>query len=166
MDINATIIGQMISFAIFVWFTMKFVWPLLEAALKERQQKIADGLAAAERGHKELEVSQKYAIQHIHEARSKAVETLEQAKKQAALIIEQARLDANEERTKILEAGYVEIEEEKLKARELLQTEIIQLTIASTEKLLGRVITEKDQQILLEDDFVKLMTLNQKELGV
>jgi len=162
VDINATIIGQMITFAIFVWFTMKFVWPLLEASLKERQQKIAEGLAAAERGHKELEISQKYAIQHIHEARSKAMETLEHAKKQAALIIEQAKFDANEERAKILALGQEELEEEKLKARETLQSELIQLTIASTEKLLGRVINDHDQQILLEDNFVQLMTANKK----
>jgi F-type H+-transporting ATPase subunit b len=162
VDINATIVGQMITFAIFVWFTMKFVWPLLEAALKERQQKIADGLAAAERGHKELEISQKYAIQHIHEARSKAIETLEYAKKQAALIIEQAKFDANEERTKILALGQEALEEEKLKARETLQSELIQLTIVSTEKLLGRVINDHDQQVLLEDNFVQLMTANKK----
>jgi len=157
VDINATIIGQMLTFALFVWFTMKFVWPLLEKALKERQHKIAEGLAAAERGHKELEISQKYAIQHIHEARSKAVETIEQAKKQAALIIEQAKIAANQERDKIIELGQGEVQQERLRAKEELQSELIDLTIASTEKLLGRVITEKDQQILLEDSFIQMI---------
>jgi len=150
VDINATLIGQMITFALFVWFTMKYVWPELEKILKARQQKVAEGLAAAERGHKELEISQKYAIQHIHEARSRAVEALEQAKKQAALIIEQAKAEANREREQIVALGHGEVDLERRKAREELQQELIDLTIASSEKLLGRVMTEKDHQELLE----------------
>ncbi len=150
MDINATLIGQMVTFAIFVWFTMRFVWPALEKILKERQQKIAEGLAAAERGHKELEVSQKYAIQHIHEARAKAAEAIDQAKKQAAMIIDDAKAEAQKEREQLLALGHSEIEQEKLKARLALQNEVVNLAIASAEQLLGRVITEVDQKTLLE----------------
>jgi len=149
VDINATLIGQMITFALFVWFTMKFVWPVLEKVLHDRQQKIAEGLAAAERGHKELEISQKYAIQHIHEARSKAVEAIEQAKKQAAIIVEQARSEANREREQIISLGYAEVEQQRRVAKEQLQNEVVNLAILSAEKLLGRVITEVDQKTLL-----------------
>ena len=162
MDINATLIGEMISFALFVWFTMKFIWPLLEKVLKEREDKIAAGLAAAERGHKELEVSQKYAIQHIHEARSKALESIEQAKKQAALIIEQAKEEAARERAQIVALGQGQVEQERRQAKEALQAELIGITIASTEKLLNRVMTEKDREILLEDDFRDLKTWQQE----
>jgi len=150
LDINATLIGQMITFALFVWFTMKFVWPVMEKILKERQQKIAQGLAAAERGHKELEIAQKYAIQHIHEARGKAVDLIEQAKKQAALIIDTAKAEANREREQILSLGYEEVRQERRKAEEQLKREIVGLAIAGTQKLLGRIITEADQRALLD----------------
>ena len=107
MDINATLIGQMITFAIFVWFTMKYVWPPLERILKARQEKVAEGLAAAERGHKELEIAQKYAIQHIHEARSKAVASIEKAKKDAADIIEEAKNNVNDNTGKPFARGTI-----------------------------------------------------------
>ena len=150
MNLNATLIGQMITFALFVWFTMKFVWPMLEKVLKARQEKIVEGLAAAERGHKELEISQKYAIQHIHEARSQALHTIEQAKKLAAGILEQAKAEATSEKEKIIAEGFSEVQQERRLAREQLQQEIVQLTVASTEKLLGRVLNDRDQKTLLE----------------
>jgi len=150
MDINATLIGQMITFSLFVWFTMKFVWPHLEKILHDRQQKIAEGLAASERGHKELEISQKYAIQHIHEARSKAVETIEHAKKLAATIVEEAKAEAVREREKIVALGHEEIAQALNQAKTQIQTEIVDLAIKSTEKLLGRVISESDQKMLLD----------------
>lgn len=150
MDINATLIGQMITFALFVWFTMKFVWPVLEKILHDRQEKIAEGLAAAERGHKELEISQKYAIQHIHEARSKAFDTIEHAKKQAALIVEEAKAEAIREREKIIILGHEEIAQALHQAKGQIQAEMVNLAIASAEKLLGRVMTESDQKMLLD----------------
>lgn len=154
MDINATLIGQMITFTLFVWFTMKFVWPHLEKILAERQQKIAEGLAAAERGHKELEISQKYAIQHIHEARSKAVETIEHAKKLASTIVEEAKAEALREREKMVALGHEEIAQALHQAKTQIQTEIVDLTIKSTEKLLGRVMSEDDQKMLLSKEFL------------
>lgn len=150
MDINATLIGQMITFALFVWFTMHFVWPVLEKMLKERREKIAEGLAAAERGHKELEISQKYAIQHIHEARSKAIEEIEKAKKYASTLIEEAKMEANREKEQIISSGYAEVEQQRRVVRDQLQKEIVDLAIASTEKLLGRTMTEIDHKALIE----------------
>lgn len=150
MDLNATLIGQMITFALFVWFTMKFVWPVLEKKLVARQQKIAEGLAAAERGHTELEVAQKYAIQHIHEARTKAVDLVEQAKKQAGLIMEEAKSEALQEREKIVVSGRAQVAQEQRKAQEKLQQEVADLVVKSVEKLLGRMVTETDQQRLFD----------------
>jgi F-type H+-transporting ATPase subunit b len=161
VDINATLIGQMITFALFVWFTMKFVWPLLERVLKEREQKISEGLAAAERGHKELEIAQKYAIHHIHEARSKAVEMIEQARKQSVLIVDQAKVDANKEREQIVSLGMKEIEQEKALAHEQLKAEIIGVAMAGAEKLLGYVINDVDQKTFLQAGIDQIMRQNE-----
>lgn len=150
MDINATLWGQMITFAIFVWFTMKYVWPVLQATLQARQHKIAEGLEAAERGHKELEISQKSAIKHIRESRIEAQQILDLARKQATMIIEAAKNEANQEREKILNLGKAEIEQQ-LKMSELaLQKKVISLVSASTEKLIQRSLTAEDQNTLLE----------------
>lgn len=152
MDINATLIGQMITFALFIWFTMKFIWPVLEKILTARQEKIAAGLQAAERGHKELEVSQKFAIQTIHEARAKAVESIDQAKRQAANIIEKAKLEATHERERIIAEGHQEVQQERENVKAELQHEVVNLVIASAEKLIGRTITPEDQKHLLKQE--------------
>lgn len=152
MDINATLLGQMITFAIFVWFTMRFVWPVLEKMLKERQTKIAEGLQAAERGHKELELAQKTSVKEIREARQQATHIIEQAHKQAEMIIEQAKTDANSEKDKILTLGKSELEQEKRIAREKLRGEVVQLAILSAEKILKRTINDVDQKALLDNE--------------
>lgn len=150
MDINLTLLGQMITFAIFVWFTMKFVWPVLEKMLKERQEKIAEGLYAAERGHKELELAQKEAIKELKEAREQATHTLEQARKQAILIVEQAKRDAQAEKEKILALGKAELEQEERQARAQLKNEVVNLSIFGAEKILKRAVNDIDQKTLLE----------------
>jgi F-type H+-transporting ATPase subunit b len=148
VDINATLIGQMITFAIFVWFTMQYIWPIMENILKQRYEKIAEGLAAAERGHKELEVARK--IHHGLEARNAAQEALEQAKRSAAAIVDQAKAEALQEREQILALAQQEIELERRKLKTELLNEVSTLVMASTEKLLGRVLTESDQKALLK----------------
>lgn len=156
MDINATLFGQMLTFAIFVWFTMKYVWPVLEKTLHERQQSISEGLAAAERGRKELEVSQKYALQHIHETRSKALEIIEEAKKEALTILEQAKKEAMHAQQQSVLAGKREIARERLKVTDALEKELLQLVIGSTEKVIGRILHQEDQKILLNTTLEKL----------
>lgn len=140
----------MITFAIFVWFTMKFVWPALEKIMKERQAKIAEGLYAAERGHKELELAQKEAIKELREAREQATHTIEQARKQSALIVEQAKRDAEKEKEKILALGRSELEEEQHKVRVKLRQEVVNLAILAAEKILKRTVTDLDQKALLD----------------
>lgn len=150
MDINATLFGQMITFAIFVWFTMKFVWPPLQKMLKEREAKIAEGLYASERGHKELELSQKQAVKELREARQQATQTVDQAHKQAEFIIEDAKREANEQRENILTLGRAELEQSKRAAEETLRKEVIGLIILTTEKMLKRSLNENEQKALLE----------------
>jgi len=127
---------------------MKFVWPALEKTLSDRQEKIEQGLLAAERGHKELELAQKYATEHIHEAKTQALEIVEQAKKQADIIVREAKKQAGVEKEQIVEAGHREVELEWALAQENLQKEIIELTVNSTEKLLDRVMTDQDRKTL------------------
>ncbi len=129
---------------------MKFVWPAMEKTLKERQEKIALGLTAAERGHKELEIAQKTAIKEIREAREQASHIIEQAHRQAVLMLEEAKEVALEERNKILQAGKNEVEQEKRHARTELRSEVVHLVTLTTEKLLARTLTEADQKNLLE----------------
>jgi F-type H+-transporting ATPase subunit b len=156
VNINETLIGQMITFALFVWFSMKFVWPPLQANLKARQDKIAEGLQAAERGHKELELAQKFAVKQIQETKLKAHDILEQARKQAVRVIEEARKEANEVRQKIIQQAQEEVEKERCLIKTQLKKEVIELTTLSTEKLLKHAINEADQKRLLNlgDDLV------------
>jgi F-type H+-transporting ATPase subunit b len=151
VEINATLLGQMITFAIFIWFTMKYVWPPLEKMLKERQTKIAEGLYAAERGHHELELAKKVSVKEIREAREQAVYILEQAHKQAIVILEQAKSDAVQEKENILAFGQAELKQAATEAREQLKEEVVNLVILSTEKLLKRAINDEDQKALLEE---------------
>ena len=150
MEINATLFGQMITFAIFVWFTMRFVWPLLEKTLKDRQDKISEGLLAAERGHKELEIAQKSAIKQIREARETAAHIVDQAHKQAYLIIEEAKATAHHERDTIVQQGRLEVEQTRREAQSKLQDEVGGLVVSITERLLKRQMNEADQAALLE----------------
>ena len=112
MNINLTLIAQLVSFAVFVWFTMKFVWPPLVRAMDERKAKIADGLAAAERGAHEQELAQERAKKVLHEAKQQAAEIKANAEKQAVMIVEEAKGKAQEEGARQLAAAKAEIEQE------------------------------------------------------
>ena len=140
MNINLTLFGQMVSFAVFVWFTVKFVWPPLVKAMDERKAKIADGLAAAERGQHEQELAQKRAKDTLHEAKAQAAEIKAAAEKQAARIIEDARDKAKEEGGRQLAAARSEIEQETNKAREVLRTRVAELAVLGAEKILRKEI--------------------------
>lgn len=153
VSLNATLIGQMITFALFVWFTMRFVWPLLEANLKAREQKIAEGLAAAERGHKELELSQNRAIKQLHDAKLQAEEIIDKARRQAVLLLEEARSQGEKEYNQLLAVGIAELEQERKATREQLIKDIGSQAILVSEKLLGRAVNEADHRRVL-DEFV------------
>jgi F-type H+-transporting ATPase subunit b len=140
MNINLTLFGQMVAFAVFVWFTMKFVWPPIVKAMEERKAKIADGLAAAERGQHEQELAEKRARDALHEAKRQAAEIKANAEKQAATIIEDARDKAREEGGRQLAAAQAEIEQEANKAREALRAKVAELAVLGAERILRREI--------------------------
>ncbi len=151
MNINATLIGQMISFALLVWFTMKFVWPPLTKALAERQQRIADGLAAAERGKQELSLAQKKATEILHEAHADAADMLAQTARRAAEIIEQSKHEARAEGERQIAAARVELEQMTHRAREQLRAETSTAALAVAGKILEREIDAKTHQKLLNE---------------
>ncbi|MNR02149.1 ATP synthase subunit b [compost metagenome] len=142
MNINATLIGQSVAFFIFVLFCMKFVWPPVIAALHERQKKIADGLDAAARAARDLELAQDKAGQQLREAKTQAAEIIEQAKKRGNQIVEEAvekaRIDA--ERVKV--QAQAEIEQEINSVKDALRTQLGALAVGGAEKILGATIDQ------------------------
>jgi F-type H+-transporting ATPase subunit b len=150
MNLNATLLGQFITFAIFVWFTMKYIWPHLINAIEERQKKIADGLAAAEKGKHELELAHHKAAEHLRDAKIKAAEILEQANKRASHLIEESKERAREEGDRLLQIAKGDIEQEVQAAKLKLRNEIATLAIAGAEKILMHNIDAQAQNHLFE----------------
>jgi F-type H+-transporting ATPase subunit b len=140
MDINATLIGQLVAFVVFVIFCMKYVWPPIVGAIEERQKTIADGLAASDRAAKDLELAQEKATAQLKDAKAQAAEIIEAAKKRETQIVEEAAVKAQAEKDKILAAGHAEIETERNQAKEELRQQVAVLAVAGAEKILERSI--------------------------
>ena len=151
MNFNATLIGQMITFGLLVLFTMKFVWPPIIKAMEDRQKRIADGLAAAERSTHERELAQVKSAQLLKEAKQQAAEVVAQAHKRANEIIEQSKLDARAEGDRQLVAAKAEIEQEVNRAREQLRHQVVTLAVAGAGKILKREVDEAANAALLDD---------------
>ncbi len=151
MNINLTLIGQAISFAFFVWFCTKFVWPPIVTALNDRKQKIADGLAAAERGAHEQELAEKRAAKTLHEAKLQAQEIIGQAQKRASEIVDEAKDNARKEAERIVTAANAEIEQEVNRAREALRGQVAGLVVAGASKVLKREVNAAANEALLKD---------------
>jgi F-type H+-transporting ATPase subunit b len=151
MNINLTLIGQSITFALFVWFCMKFIWPPIMGALEARRKEIADGLAAAERGQHEQELAEKRATEHIKEAKGQASDIVAQAQKRASEIVEEAKGDARTEAERIVTGANAEIEQEINRAREHLRQEVVALAIAGAEKVLKREVDKNAHASTLND---------------
>ena len=150
MDINATIIGQVLGFLVLVWFTWKFIWPPLLGAIEDRQRKIADGLAAAERGQKSLEDAKSSANESIREGREKAMQVIDQAHKRSNELIDDAKHTAVAEGDRLVAAARSEIVTESARARDGLRREVAALALAGTERLLGREVDARAHAELLE----------------
>ncbi|MGR8919792.1 MAG: F0F1 ATP synthase subunit B [Gammaproteobacteria bacterium] len=150
MNMNLTLIGQAISFAIFVWFCLKYVWPPILNALEERETRIADGLAAAEKGKHELELAEQRSGDVIREGKDKAQEFIAQAQKRGDEIIEAAKAAANEEADRIKAAAQAEIEQNRNQAREELRAQIGRLAIAGAEQVLMREVDENAHRDVLD----------------
>ncbi len=150
MNLNLTIVAQAISFSLFIWFTVKFVWPYMLRAIEERQKTIADGLAAAEQGRKSLETSTRQADEEIKRARDRAAEIISQAEKRATQMIDEAKTAAKEEGGREKAAAKAEIEQEVTRAREQLRDRVASLAVAGAEKILRREVDAKAHGELLE----------------
>lgn len=140
MSINATLIGQMIWFGIFIWITMKFIWPPLQKAMADRAQQIADGLAAAERGKHDLELASKRSADALREAKDRATGITAEADKQARRIVEEAKEAAKTEADKVYNAKLAELEQEAERARSALRDRVAELAVAGAEKILRREV--------------------------
>lgn len=151
MNINATIIGQIIAFAVFVAFCMKYVWPPIMQALEERKKKIAEGLAAAERGRHEQELAEKRAQQLLLEAKEQASEIVAQAQKRGSEIVDESKDNARVEGERILTSAKAEIEQEANRARDELKSQVGVIALAGAGKILGREIDEKAHTDLLDE---------------
>ena len=151
MSLNMTFFGQMLSFAILIWVTMKFIWPPLNRAIEERQQKIAEGLAAAERSQKDLAQAQDQVDAALREARSKANEVIDQAHQRANQIIEQAKNEAVAEANRQKALAEAEIEAAANRAREDLRRQVSTLAVAGAERLLRREIDASAHKALLDE---------------
>jgi F-type H+-transporting ATPase subunit b len=149
MNINLTLFAQAITFAAFIWFTAKFVWPPLMRAIETRQKQIADGLAAGEKGRQELELSGKRASAELAKARERAQEIVALAEKRAAQMVEEAKGVAREEGNREKGAAKAEIEQEVARARETLREQVAALVVAGAEKILRREVNAQAHSDLL-----------------
>jgi F-type H+-transporting ATPase subunit b len=140
VSINATLIVQMIVFAILVWFTMRFVWPPITAALDERAKKIADGLSAADKAKADLAAANQRVEQQLSAARDDAAKRLADAERLAQQMIEEAKARASDEGAKIIAAAKAEAEQEAVKAREVLREQVAGLAVKGAEAILRREV--------------------------
>lgn len=150
MDLNATLIGQFITFSIFVWFTMKFVWPPIMKSMQERKQKISDGLAASERGIHELELAQHKSAELIRDAKIQATIIIDEINKRGTLVIEEAKEKAREESERIFALGKTEIEKELQKAKQVLKNQVAIIALNGAEKILTHTIDKAANSELIE----------------
>ncbi|HSP56928.1 MAG TPA: F0F1 ATP synthase subunit B [Halomonas sp.] len=150
MNINMTLIGQTIAFAIFVWFCTKYVWPPISNALHERQKRIADGLDAASRATRDLELAQERASETLRESKEQASQILEQANKRSSQMIEEAREQARSEGERIVAGARAEIDQEVQRAKEELRAQVSHLAVSGAERVLEASVDEKAHRKLLD----------------
>ncbi|MEX2126431.1 MAG: F0F1 ATP synthase subunit B [Woeseia sp.] len=149
MDINLTLLGQTIAMIVFVWFCMKFIWPPVMNAIEERQTKIADGLAAAERGQQSLDNAKAEATNIVGEARKQATGILDQAHARANEIVAEGKAEGAKERERQIAAAHAEMEQEVNRARAELRGQVSAIAVASAEKILMREIDPKTHEDIL-----------------
>ena len=151
MNFNATLIGQSITFIIFVWFCMKYIWPPLMAALEERNARISEGLAAAQRGQKELEEAQSKVSDSMKGAKQQAQDIIGQAQKRANEIVDEAKDIARDEADKIKASATADIDQQVNSAREHLRKEVSSIALAGAGKILKREVDAKAHADVLDE---------------
>ena len=150
MDLNATIIGQSIAFFVFVWFCMKYVFPPVNAILEERQKKIAEGLEAADRAQRDLNLAQNKAAEELREAKVKSAEIIDLANKRANQIVDEAKEKAREEGQRLIAGAKAEIDMEIQRAREALRAQVAAIAVAGAEKILETSIDQAANEELVK----------------
>ena len=151
MNFNATLIGQTITFIVFVWFCMKYIWPPLMAALEERNARISEGLAAAQRGQQDLEDAQAKVSESLNDAKAQAQEIINQAQKRANEIVDEAKDGARDEAEKIKTAASADIDQQVTAAREQLRKEVSVIALAGAEQILKREVDAKAHAEVLDE---------------
>ncbi len=154
MNLNLTLLGQAISFAIFVLFCMKYVWPPIMGALRERQQKIAESLAAAEQGEQRREEAEAEIATMLQDAKAQAAEIVASAQKRANEMIEDSKSTARSEGERMIASAQAEIEQETISARETLRKQVGSIAIDGASKILGTEVSS-DAHAKVIDDLVK-----------
>ena len=145
-----TLIGQSITFLIFVWFCMKFVWPVIRNAMDARTQQIAEGLSAAERAHRDLELAKDKVSSQLKDAKVEAASIIEQANRRAAQIIDEAKERARDEGDRIKASAQAEIAQESNRAREQLRAQVGALAVAGASRILGRAVDENAHRDIVD----------------
>ena len=140
MNINATLLGQALWFALFIWLTMKYVWPPLQKAMQDRQKQIADGLAAGEKGRQELAAAAEKVSQELKKTKEQAMEIISQAEKRSGELVEEAKNQAKVEGERIVRAAKSEIDQEVNRAKEQLRAQVAALALAGAELILQKEI--------------------------
>lgn len=151
MNINLTLIGQMVAFVFFVAFCMKFVWPPIMSAMAERASKISEGLAAADRASQDLELAQKRAGEQLREAKTEAAAIIEAANKRSNALIEEAKAAAVAEANKVKAQAQSEIEQERNRLKAELRKEVAALSLIGAEKVLGATIDQSAHAAMLDN---------------
>ena len=151
MNFNATLIGQMVTFGIFVWFCMKYIWPFLISAMEQRNQRISEGLAAAQQGQKDLEEAQTRVSESLNEAKQQAQEIINQAQKRANEIVDEAKDSARDEAEKIKASASADIDQQVNAAREELRKEVSTIALAGASQILQREVDAKAHAKVLDD---------------
>ena len=150
MNLNATLIGQIITYAVFDIFTMKYVWPPITKAMQELEKKIADGLAAGQRGQRDLELAQEKSVQILQEAKTTATQIIDQAHTRSAHILEEAKRSVQQQTEHLMAQAQGDIEQQISKARHQLQSQIASLALNMAEKILQRHLEPSLQHQLLD----------------
>ena len=145
-----TLIGQILTFAVLVWFVKRFLWEPLTQMMEDRKARIADGLAAAEKGQHEQELARQRATEILQEAKQQASEVIARAEKRAGEIVEEGKSDARSEGERLLTAARSEIEQEAHRAREVLRSQVASIAITGAEKVLEKEIDEQTHNELLD----------------
>lgn len=151
MDINVTLFGEMLTFAVLVWVMMKYIWPPLMKVIQERQEKIAEGLEAAEKSKHELELTKASISEQLNIAKTQAVAVLDRAHQQAEVFIEESRILVQAERAKMLVQAKLDLEREVNRIKRELQQQTADLVIAATEKILRQKIDSATQKKLIDE---------------